>query len=112
MAKTVTKDGDGLTIIAWHVPSSGIYDIFGSDYPNICQGATIFGVTTTASDCYCDVYVINFVEDADDYFEKATGIEEFHTIPGSAACSPPVRKRVAHRNLQPSTAISQAAQSK
>ena len=67
VCKTITRDGQQQTLIAWDLPTSGIYENFNSDYPNICQGATIFGVTSTEADGSCEIYDINFIEDVNAY---------------------------------------------
>ena len=66
-------DGKEQTVIAWDLSASGLYDTFNVDYPNICQGQTIFGVTSTADDGSCEIYDIDFVEDVDAYI-NTTGI--------------------------------------
>ena len=52
----------------------GVYDTFNVDYPNVCQGQTIFGLTSTADDGSCEIYDINFVDNIDTYVNTATGI--------------------------------------
>lgn len=71
--KTIELDGKEQTVIAWDLSASGLYDTFNVDYPNICQGQTIFGVTSTADDGSCEIYDIDFVEDVDAYI-NTTGI--------------------------------------
>lgn len=75
VCKTIACNGQQQTLIAWDLPASGIYENFASSYPSICQGATIFGVTSTETDGHCEIYDINFVEDIDAYKSgAATGI--------------------------------------
>lgn len=72
VSKTIECDGEQQIVIVWNLTNSGIYENFNSEYPNICQGATIFGVTSTSSDGYCEIHDINFVKDIDDYCNSLT----------------------------------------
>lgn len=70
--KTVTVDGMQQTVIAWNMATSGIYENFSGDRPNVCMGQTIFGLTSTTGQS--DIYDINFVSSVDAYIGTATGI--------------------------------------
>jgi hypothetical protein len=50
---------------------SGLYTNFSGDRPDICQGQTIFGLTSTTGQS--DILDINFVEDVNQYL-TATSI--------------------------------------
>jgi DUF1680 family protein len=67
VCKAINCNGKEQAFIAWDLSKSGIYENFNSDYPNICQGATIFGVTSTKTDGYCEIYDINFIANLDAY---------------------------------------------
>ena len=72
--RTVTIGDTQQLLVAWSMPSSGIYENFSGDRPNVCLGMTIFGLTSTASDGSCDIYDINFVSDIDDYVDQSTAL--------------------------------------
>ena len=59
--------------------TSGIYENFSGDRPNVCLGPTIFGLTSTTG--ISDIYDINFAASVDDYVSMATavGAAEFRT---------------------------------
>ncbi len=59
-------------VFAWDMTQSGLYDNFTGDTPNVCQGMTIFGLTSTTGQS--DIYDINFVADIDRYTATATAI--------------------------------------
>ena len=46
-------------------PTSGIYENFSGDRPDVCMGQTIFGLTSTTGQS--DIYDINYVSSVDDY---------------------------------------------
>ena len=71
VTKTVTLDGKPQTVIAWNMATSGIYENFSGDRPNVCMGQTIFGLTSTTGQS--DIYDINFAENVDDYI-TVTGV--------------------------------------
>lgn len=82
VCKSITRDGQQQTLIAWDLPASGLYDNFSSDYPNICQGATIFGVTSTEADGSCNIFDINFIEDLAAYEAgTSTAIQSLESVP-------------------------------
>jgi len=70
--QTVTLDGQSQQIIAWDMTQSNLYDNFTGDEPSVCQGMTIFGLTSTTGTTY--IHDINFVENLDDYLATTTGI--------------------------------------
>ena len=70
--KTVTIDGQSQVVIAWDMTKSNLYENFTGDRPSVCQGQTIFGMTSSTGQT--DIYDINFVESIDDYLTKNTAI--------------------------------------
>ena len=72
--RTVTIDGSEQTLIAWYMPSTGLYENFTGDRPNVCQGQTIFGLTSSAADGSCDIFDINFTASVDDYIDQTTAL--------------------------------------
>jgi hypothetical protein len=82
--RTIEVGGETQTIIAWDMSASGIYDNFVGDYPNVCLGQTIFGLTSSNSDGSCCIYDIDFVADVDAY-ATATGIGRLEAQSASAA---------------------------
>jgi hypothetical protein len=73
-ARTITFDAGNQTLVAWNMKTSGIYENFSGDRPNVCLGQTIFGMTSSNSDGSCEIYDINFVESVDEYLAQTTGI--------------------------------------
>lgn len=74
VTKTVNVNGKNQAVVAWDLSKSGLYDTFNVGYPNVCQGQTIFGLTSTAYDGSCEIYDINFVDNIDTYVNTTTGI--------------------------------------
>ena len=72
--RTVTIGDTQQTLIAWNMATSGIYENFTGDRPNVCLGQTIFGLTSSATDGSCSIYDINFVASVDDYIAQATAL--------------------------------------
>jgi len=70
--QTVTLDNQTQQVIAWDMTQSNLYDNFTGDEPSVCQGMTIFGLTSTTGTSY--IHDINFVENIDDYIATATRI--------------------------------------
>ena len=66
-------------MIAWNMATSGIYENFSGDRPNVCMGQTIFGLTSVAGQS--DILDINFVSSVDNYIGSATGI---YDLPNTA----------------------------
>ncbi len=79
--ETVTLDNEEHTIIAWDMTKSGIYENFSGDRPSVCEGMTIFGLTSTTGQS--DIYDINFVPNIDDYVKGTTGISSHISPTGS-----------------------------
>ena len=77
--KTVSIGGGQQQVVAWDMTTSGIYENFSGDRPNVCLGPTIFGLTSTTG--ISDIYDINFAASVDDYVSMATavGAAEFRT---------------------------------
>ena len=63
--KTITIDSQHQQVIAWDMTRSGLYTNFSGERPDICQGQTIFGLTSTTGQS--DILDINFVEDVNQY---------------------------------------------
>ncbi|MBP5507458.1 MAG: glycoside hydrolase family 127 protein [Prevotella sp.] len=80
--QTVNIDGKSQYIIAWDLPTSGIYENFSGDRPDVCMGQTIFGLTSTTGQS--DIYDINYVNNIDEYKDNVTGIRR-PTTNGNAA---------------------------
>jgi hypothetical protein len=70
---TVTIDGVKQQVIAFNMATSGLYDNFTGDRPNVCMGQTIFGLTSTTGKS--TIYDINFIANPDDYLELTTALE-------------------------------------
>ena len=77
--KTVTLDNKEQTLVAWNMATSGIYENFTGDRPNVCIGQTIFGLTSTTG--LSDIYDINFTTSIDDYLATATAIRDLQATP-------------------------------
>jgi hypothetical protein len=73
-AKTITVDNQSQVLIAWNMKTSGLYENFTGTRPNVCQGQTIFGMTSSNSDGSCEIYDINFATTVDDYMELTTAV--------------------------------------
>ena len=72
--RTINVGDTQQTVIAWNMATSGIYENFTGDRPNVCLGQTIFGLTSSASDGSCDIYDINFATSVDDYIDLSTAL--------------------------------------
>ena len=79
-AKEITVGGAKQQVIAWNMATSELYDNFTGDRPSVCQGQTIFGMTSSTGQT--DIYDINFVESIDDYLTKNTAISLL-TVPST-----------------------------
>lgn len=73
--KTVSVDGEQQILIAWNMATSGIYENFTGDRPNVCLGQTIFGMTSSNSDGSCEIYDINFATNVSDYESVTTAVD-------------------------------------
>ncbi len=71
-ALTVSIDGADEQVVAWNMPSSGLYDNFSGDRPNVCMGQTIFGLTSAAGTTV--IRDINFAASLSDYIASATAV--------------------------------------
>jgi len=71
--ETITVGGEKQQVIAWDMTQSGLYVNFEGDRPSVCQGQTIFGLTSTTGQS--DIMDINFVEDVNHYTATATGLK-------------------------------------
>ena len=76
--KTITIDGQRQQVIAWDMTRSDLYTNFTGDRPDICQGQTIFGLTSTTGQS--DILDINFVEDVNQYLETTSIHDERSTF--------------------------------
>ncbi len=72
--KTIAVDGMQQVLIAWNMATSGIYENFTGERPNVCIGQTIFGLTASSADGSCEIYDINFAESVQDYEATMTGL--------------------------------------
>ena len=72
--KAVTIGGQRQQVVAWNMSTSGIYENFSGERPNVCIGQTIFGMTSTTGSS--DILDINFVTSVDDYISHATAIRD------------------------------------
>ena len=77
LTQAVTIDGKTQHIIAWDLPSSGIYENFSGDRPDVCMGQTIFGLTSTTGQS--DIYDINYVSNVDEYIRNTASIRNTAT---------------------------------
>ena len=77
LTQAVTIDGKTQHIIAWDMPSSGIYENFSGDRPDVCMGQTIFGLTSTTGQS--DIYDINYVGNVDEYIRNTSSIRNTAT---------------------------------
>ena len=76
--QTVSIDGVQQQVIAFNMATSGLYDNFTGERPNVCMGQTIFGLTSTTGTS--TIYDINFIADTNEYISQTTGI---NTIPSA-----------------------------
>ncbi len=88
VCKQISVDGSTQTLIAWDLTQSNLNDNLTGDYPNVCLGQTIFGLTSTAADGSCQIYDINFVADVEAY-EAQLSLNAIQSA--SAAASQPTR---------------------
>ena len=82
VAKTIKIDDRRQQVIAWDMTTSGLYDNFSGDRPNVCMGQTIFGLTSTTGTSI--IYDINFSSSVDEYIAKATGITSVEVMPATS----------------------------
>ena len=68
--RRVSVDGEQQTVVAWNLKTSGLYENFSGDRPNVCQGQTIFGLTSTTGQS--DIRDICFVSSVSDYLTDLT----------------------------------------
>ena len=71
--QTVTINDEKQQVIVWDMTTSGLYDNFTGDRPNVCMGQTIFGLTSTTGKS--TIHDINFVAVPDDYINVITSID-------------------------------------
>lgn len=80
VCKTVNFGGDKEQIIAWNMATSGLYDNFSSiGLTDICQGQTIFGLTSSSSNGLAYIYDVNFVDNIDNYISATADIPKITT---------------------------------
>ena len=79
--QSVSLDGVQQQLVAWNMATSGLYENFAGERPNVCVGQTIFGLTSTTG--LSTIYDINFVSNVDAYIEKTTGITPVGAMPAS-----------------------------
>ena len=70
--QTITIDGQTQQVVAWNMATSGIYENFSGDRPNVCMGQTIFGLTSATGTAV--ILDINFATSLDDYLTMTTGV--------------------------------------
>lgn len=63
IVRSVNENGQTYQVIAWDMTKSGLYDNFSNERTNICMGATIFGLTSSATNGASDICLVDFVED-------------------------------------------------
>ena len=68
----VIINGEERVLVAWNMSTSGLYDNFTGDRPNVCMGMTIFGLTSSNEDGSCEIFDINFAKSVDDYISSTT----------------------------------------
>lgn len=73
--RSITVDNVNQTLVAWNMATSGLYENFTGDRPDVCIGQTIFGLTSTTGQS--DIYDINFVANVDQYV-ASTAILPLH----------------------------------
>ena len=72
--RSVEFGGAPQTVVAWNMPSSGIYENMTGERPNVCLGQTIFGLTSTTG--VSVIHDINFTNDVDKYISTATAVSK------------------------------------
>ena len=75
LQKSITVGEQTQTLIAWDMTSSGLYSNFSGTRPSVCQGQTIFGLTSTNGDGSCQICDIDFVADIAHYEHIATAVK-------------------------------------
>lgn len=80
---TVTIGDSEHTIFVWDMTKSGIYENFTGDRPSVCEGMTIFGLTSTTGQS--DIHNINFVADPDEYANQTVNIRPTRNTPQAPA---------------------------
>ena len=73
VSKTVAMGDEEQQLVAWNMSTSGIYENFSGDRPNVCMGQTIFGLTSASGTAV--IRDINFVSSPEEYISHATGIQ-------------------------------------
>ena len=72
VSKTIIVSGEQQQVVAFNMKTSGLYDNFTGERPNVCMGATIFGLTSTTGTSH--IFDINYVSNVDDYISSATAV--------------------------------------
>jgi len=70
--KTVILDGQPQQVVAWDMTTSGIYENFTGQRPNVCMGQTIFGLTSTTGQS--TIHDISFAANMDNYIDVVTAL--------------------------------------
>ena len=95
VARTVTVGSQKQQVIAWDMTTSGLYANFTDDRPSVCQGQTIFGLTSSTGQT--DILDIDFIEDVNQYITTTTTVGAvtktradgtFFTLDGIKAANP------------------------
>ncbi len=95
VARTVTVGSQKQQVIAWDMTTSGLYSNFTDDRPSVCQGQTIFGLTSSTGQT--DILDIDFIEDVNQYITTTTTVGAvtktradgtFFTLDGIKAANP------------------------
>ena len=95
VAKTVTVGSQKQQVIAWDMTTSGLYANFTDNRPSVCQGQTIFGLTSSTGQT--DILDIDFIEDVNQYITTTTTVGavtrtcadgSFFTLDGIKAANP------------------------
>ena len=95
VARTVTVGSQKQQVIAWDMTTSGLYANFTDDRPSVCQGQTIFGLTSSTGQT--DILDIDFIEDVNQYITTTTTVGTvtktradgtFFTLDGIKAANP------------------------
>ena len=77
VSKTVAMGDEEQQLVAWNMATSGIYENFTGNRPNVCMGQTIFGLTSASGTAV--IRDINFVASPEEYISHATGINSART---------------------------------
>ena len=78
--QTVSIGGQQQQVIAFNMATSGLYDNFTAERPNVCMGQTIFGLTSTTGTS--TIHDIDFVADMATYVDVTTGIASHQASSG------------------------------